>query len=51
MAGVPNAASVPEALSLVTVMNIPAGLSSHDPSVDVSMVAQERDKFISRAVI
>lgn len=48
MAGVPNAASVPEALPLVTVMNIPAGLSSHDPSVDVSMVAQERDEFISR---
>lgn len=48
MASVPNAAAVPEALPLVTVMNIPAGLSSHDPSVDVSMVAQERDEFISR---
>lgn len=47
MASVPNAASVPEELPLVTVMNVPPGLSSHDPSIDVAMVAQERNEFMN----
>jgi hypothetical protein len=47
MASMPNAASVPEDLPLVTIMNFPAGLSSQSQSIDVSMVAQERHEFIS----
>lgn len=48
MASMPNAASVPEDLPLVTVINAPSGLSSNDQSVDVAMVAQERNIFMSR---
>jgi hypothetical protein len=48
MASMPNAASVPEDLPLVTVINAPSGPSSNDQSVDVAMVAQERNIFMSR---
>lgn len=47
MASMPNAASVPEDPPLVTVINVPAGLSSHNPSINVAMVARERHEFIS----
>lgn len=47
MATMPNAASLPEELPLVTVINFPAGLSSRDPSIDIAMIAQERREFIS----
>ena len=47
MANMPHATSTPKNQPLVTVIHVPASLSSRDPSIDIGMISQERREFIS----